>query len=1049
MHILKEVGKLASWQVSKHKTGKLNNSKKPVIVNIYLTSLFLAVILFSSELPAVTFGKNNIQYTYFHWKYLTTEHFDIYYNQGGKKIADFAAEIAEKAYQDIAKTYLYSTANDDPITIITYQSHNDFEQTNVTGQPDESTGGLTEFLRTRIVVPFEGNHEKFRHVIHHELTHAMMLNMLYGQGFGAIVAGLSQSRIPLWFIEGLAEYMSNDGLDPETEMFLRDAVVNDILPEIPYLGSYGYLGVYKCGQSILYFIAWRYGDEKVGEILHQLMSYNNFDQALKAAIGIDVKELSKRWRRFIKERYWPLMADMEPPDQFSQQLTDHIKDYCYVNNSPALSPNGEWLAFLSNRSDYFDVYLLNALDGKVHRQLLHGQRSGKFEELHWLRPGITWSPDGKQIALCAKAGEHDVLYTINVDNAKIAKTFKYKSDGMFSPSWSPDGKNIAMVLIHEGQSDIVTLEVETGQLYYVTHDIFDVADPSWSYDSKRLLFTSNRGDYKINESLPTGQDMSDYDFENFDIYEINIETHILKRITNDPFVERTPLWTPLNNTILYVSDMSGIYNLYIHNIEDDQRNSITNTVSGIFQPTIARNVGTLAFSSFFNNGYDIFLMNDPFTEDMFAEALQIPLSEKIPSRDDNGSSLGLSSRNYNNFVFDRIFHLGEKESKAAAEGKDSVNVVVRERQSDGKYPNYDYRMQLKPDLVFVNAAYSPYYLMQGAGMVVLNDELGNHQLNISADLNRSTKYSNFFVGYNYLARRIDIGGGVYHYAYPFYSGNLIWLDRNYGAFLMASYPINRFNRVDFGIDLSSVDRSELSDLGESGSLITTILPHIGYVHDTSIWRWATSPGNGGRWRIDLHWSPDLFNDYENRIDFRTISFDWRRYFTYHKDYTFAVRTSGAFSEGKTPQRFFMGGMMNWFNSRFDNPTGGVIIDMKDIYFSRFVTPLRGVGYYNQVGTRYLLGNFEFRYPFIRYLVFGWPLPAYFRDVRGALFTDLGVAWYPDNINGQALPNLDDWSNGFGFGIRFDLGIFPIEWDIAWSKETDMLPQYYFSLNFGF
>ncbi len=343
--------------------------------------ILLSFLLLPAHATATTFGKNTVQYTYFQWKYLTTEHFDVYYNQGGKAVADFAAEVLEDAYRKIADSFHYSTDSDEPITIITYQSHNDFEQTNTTGgQPGESTGGLTEFLKSRVVLPFQGDHEAFRHVLHHELTHAMMLNMLYGRGFGAIVSGISRARVPLWFTEGLAEYQSRGGLDSETEMYLRDAIYNDILPDIYELDAYGYLGVYKCGQSILYWIAWRYGDEKIGELLQNIKRLHDFDRALKASIGISREELFKRWRRFIKERYWPQVANLDPPDAFSRQVTDHKKEYSYVNNSPAISPNGEWLAFLSNRSDYFDIYLMNTLNGEVKKRLVRAERSCQFEE---------------------------------------------------------------------------------------------------------------------------------------------------------------------------------------------------------------------------------------------------------------------------------------------------------------------------------------------------------------------------------------------------------------------------------------------------------------------------------------------------------------------------------------------------------------------------------------------------------------------------------------------------------------------------------------------
>jgi len=1018
--------------------------------------LILSIILgFTSISNATTFGKNKVNYTYFTWKYLTTEHFDIYYNQGGLEITNFAAEVAEEAYKELSRKLNYSPEENNPIVIITYQSHNDFEQTNVSGSsPSESTGGFTEFLKNRIVVPFEGDHEKFRHVIHHELTHAIYLDLLFGQGFGAIVSGLSQARIPLWFTEGLAEFESRKGLDPETEMILRDAVLNDILPEIRELDYAGYLGAYKCGQSVLYWIAWRYGDEKIGELLHHLKRLRDFDRALKAAIGIDQKELSKRWRRFIKERYWPQVIETDQPDVAAKQLTDHKKDFCYINNSPAISPNGEWIAFLSDRSDYFDVYLMSTIDGKVHKRLVRGQRSGQFEELHWLRPGITWSPDGKQIAFCAKAGELDALYIIDVKDGKITKSFTYRSDALFSPSWSHDGKKIALIHVLDGRSNLATVEIESGKLTLITDDLFDEADPSWSPDSQQLLFTSNRGQAELNNDSPPKGTLFGYAYDEFDIFEVNVETKELSRLTNDRFVERTPIWTPIENTILYVSNRSGIYNLYLHNLDTDKIHSITNYVTGALQPTISTQSQAVAFSCYYNKGYDIFLLNDPFNEELQVTAWETPETYKIPDSQGTPSDIGISSRDYSHFVFNRIEPEGKDKE---VEVIDSTMIENRTKNEDGFYPTKDYEVSLNPDLVFVNAGYSPYYAMQGSGLIMFSDVIGNHNLYISLNLYHSIEWSNVFLNYEYLAKRINYSVGFYHYAYLFYGDRVNWQDRSYGLFLSMGYPFSRYNRMDFGLTYHSIERSVLEydenkyhDIPPVGSICSTILPSIGYVHDTSIWRSTVEPSNGGRWRVNIIGSPDILGDKNSRLEFITLSADWRRYFNYKKDYSFAFRLSGAASEGRDPQRFYLGGMLNWFNPRWDNEQNDVIADsIEAIYYASFITPLRGVGFYNSIGTRYLLGNAEFRFPFIRYLIFGWPLPAYFHNIRGALFTDIGTAWKPDDLNGQLFP--DKWTRGFGFGLRLDLGIFPIEWDVAWSPDpsSNMVPRYYFSINAGF
>ncbi len=1047
----------------------------------------LAFSLFSPKQILASFGQNKVQYRYFHWQYLTTEHFDIYYNQGGREVADYAAEVAEDAYRQISGRFKYSGSTDTPIILVTYQSHNDFEQTNVSsGAPEESVGGFTEFLRTRVVVPFEGDHERFRHVIHHELTHAMMLNLLYGQGFGAVLAGVSQTRVPLWFTEGLAEYESRGGLDSETEMYLRDAVVNDLLPEINQLNEMGYLGVYKSGQSILYYIAYRYGDEKIGEILHQLKGLKDFDRALTASIGIDEEELSKRWRRFMKERYWGQVAKLDPPSKWSMQLTDHKKEYCYINNSPALSPNGEYLAFLSDRSDFFDVYLMRTLDGKVVRRLVHGQRTGQFEELHWLRPGITWSPDGKQIALAAKAGAYDAIYILSVDDGEIVKKIVRESDGMFSPSWSPDGERLAFVFVQDGRSDLAVYNLTSDSFELITNDLFDDADPSWAPDSRSLLFTSNRADLPKEADLPDGRTMKGHAVASFDVFQIELDTKQISRITTINKIVRTPIWTPESNTILFVCNQNEIFNLYTHNTLTGVSTPLTNVVTGFLQPSFAWKTHTLAFTSYYDQGYDIFLISDLLKLSSSAFVMQLPPTEVITPVIQGDSDFGAGTSDYSEFVFDRI--LKDTELKEP-ETVDSTKIVPRSKTESGTYASHNYKVKLSPDEAFFSASYSPYFHAQGSAMIRFSDVLVNHLLDLSLDVNRSIENSNFFVQYYYLPRRMALGSGIFHVAsaYQFIQryenkenpDNIFTVgervayfrDRNYGFFLQSAYPLDRYNRFEYGFDFNVIDRNVFVDdsigvlvvndndttiivgtrsYGPTNAKTSLLMPHIGYVHDTAIWHNSTAPANGSRWRLDALWSPNIGINRE-RVPFTTLAVDWSRYFVYKKEFTFALRLSGATSYGKSPQRFFLGGVQNWFNPRYDNSARRVQIDnLQDIYYSNFVGPLRGVGYYNQVGSRYALSNAEFRFPFIKHLVFGWPLPIYIRDLQGALFTDWGAAWQPGNRFKEGLLP-EKGAFGFGFGLRIDLGIFPIEWDVAWSpdKRSNMVPQYYISINTGF
>ena len=133
------------------------------------------------------FGQNKVQYNDYEWFYIQTEHFDIYFTEEGKINAEFCAAVAEDALEDIHGKLDYQINN--RISLIIYNSHNDFQETNTTDSYlGQGTGGFTEPFKNRVVFPFEGSYKKYRHVIHHELVHAVMRDMLYGGTIQNIVA---------------------------------------------------------------------------------------------------------------------------------------------------------------------------------------------------------------------------------------------------------------------------------------------------------------------------------------------------------------------------------------------------------------------------------------------------------------------------------------------------------------------------------------------------------------------------------------------------------------------------------------------------------------------------------------------------------------------------------------------------------------------------------------------------------------------------------------------------------------------------------------------
>ncbi len=450
------------------------------------TNLLLGILLLLPSLAFAQFGKNKVQYKDFTWYYIQTDHFDIYFTDGGDNLAEFTSKEAEISLTSIEKSFDYRINN--RVSIIVYNSQNDFQETNITDQYlSEGIEGFTELFKNRVVIQFMGSYKELRHLIHHELTHAVINDMFYGGSIQNIISNNITVSLPQWFNEGMAEYQSL-GWDINTDMFIRDAAISEYLPDIQNLSGYF---AYRGGQAVFYYIAKKYGKEKIGELINKIKGSGSVEEGMRSSIGLTIEELNERWKKDIKKTYWPDVAVRNDPDEFAKRLTDNRKVGGFYNTSPALSPQGDKIAFITDRNYYFDVYLMDAIDGKIIKKLVAGNRTPDFEELNIITPSLTWSPDGEKIALSVKSGGYDVIYLINVES-EDKEVVSVKLDGIQSVNWSPDGTKLAFVGHTGRQSDIYVYDLEKEKLENLTNDIFSDKDPAWSPDSKKIFFVSDR-----------------------------------------------------------------------------------------------------------------------------------------------------------------------------------------------------------------------------------------------------------------------------------------------------------------------------------------------------------------------------------------------------------------------------------------------------------------------------------------------------------------------------------------------------------------------------
>lgn len=1065
----------------------------------------LLLALFTGSVLA-QFGMNRVTYKEFDWLYIQTKHFDIYFSEEGKTAAEFAAQAAEEALEDLEYRLDYKINN--RISLIIYNSHNDFQETNTTdGYLGQGTGGFTEPFKNRVVFPFEGSYEKYRHVIHHELVHAVMRDMLYGGTIQNIIAKGITLQLPHWYHEGMAEYLSS-GWETNSDQFIRNAIINEFMPDINQLS--GYFG-YRGGQSLFYYIARKYGDQKVGELLIKTKNTGNLEAGLKDAIGLTIEELNEKWKKDLKVRYWPEIAERDEPDDFAQRITDNTDVGGFYNTSPAISPMGDKVAFISDRDIYFDVYVMDLKDKENIVKIVSSGTTNDFEELNVLFPALTWSPDNIHVALSVKSSGYDVISIINTETEET-RELPINFNGIESVSWSPDGNSIAFVGSNAQQSDIYIYHMDSGNITNLTNDLFSDNDPVWMPDNSGIVFSSDRKNYLSDDMIPDEFNMYKHDYHRLDLYSIDIESRKIIRLNDWPYSnERSPVISPDGNEILFVSDKFGINNIFKMKIDSDNDKNdeikleepvpLTNSLNEVTQLSLSNDGKKLLFASLYKRGYNIFMIKNPFDLEDKSEVVEYTgYMSKIINGESilDEESLVFSNTETDSVINDAAIDSKEEDETSEEEkkgkfftgklvenaekdssdkdvdysnyifgneqeivGDSSSTVASREEifneklDDNGNYLVNRYKVNFSPDLIYANAGWSTLYGLLGTTVLSFSDVLGNHRLIGVTSLQVDLKNSDYGLAYYYLANRTNIGIEGFHTARFVYLSRGLSSDlfrfRNFGLVLSATYPLNRFYRLDFGLNFMSVSAENLDNFFEPSESNTYTVPSASFVRDNTMWGYY-SPIQGERYKVTAFGEPGIG---KSKLSFYSLTWDYRRYFRFFYDNSFVMRFSGGYSGGANPQRFFLGGTDNWINRSF--ATGDIPLnEASDFAFLSPALPLRGYDYAEQIGTRYGLLNLELRMPLIRYLLTG-PLPLFFQNILGTAFIDAGSAW---NNNKQLRFFTKDESNsritddlliGTGFGARTYFLFFLLRFDVAWKYDLNNFskPRYYISIGTDF
>jgi Tol biopolymer transport system component len=1042
-----------------------------------------AVLLGGARLDAQQyFGQNQVQYKHFKWRVIETEHFLVHYYPEEKAGAMDAARMAERSYSRLSRILDHQFREKKPI--ILFDSRATFGQNNVTGDPGEGVSGVTEFLRHRLIMPFTGDLGSFERVLAHEMVHEFQYDIFARGKAGAGFQNLSQVNPPLWFMEGMAEYLAIGPIHPLTDSWLRDAAVNGAVPTIEQMTERpDRYFPYRYGQSFWQWVGERWGDAAIGEILNNATT-QGVARAFQRQLGLTLHELSDEWRESINAKYLPQAAQLDRPRTFAQPLLTERRSGGQIFLAPALSSDGRLIAFLSNGAEtrgevFIDLWLADARTGKRMKRLVESTTNPNFEELRLLYSQSSFSNSGRTLAFTAQRKGKDVLYLLNVADGKT-RSIDLPIDAVTSPVWSPDDRQIAFSGTRGGISDLFIVDTNGKNLRQLTNDEYGDLQPSWSPDGARIAFASDRGPQTDLAVLKLGKwQISVYD----------VQSGAIEVLPNQGGLNLNPVWSPDGRELAFISDRTGIPNLFLFDFSNREHYQITNVLGGIsaiteYSPAVtwARNADKVAFTYYERGDYTVWTFDNPRARKGLAfrqggaERVARVTPVDTPTSRTRLDSLTLRPRageptsTYRGTAGARQSSVLPPSEivEAAPASVAALNADPMFALPDTtRFKEFPYRISFHPDYIAdPSVGYSTYGTFAGGTAFVFSDLLGNHQIAVAANVYGRISDASVFLGYANLSRRLQYTLGVSQD--PVYvplssrcdpNGSFYTCSADYlryvvrNVFVVGQYPFNRFTRFETGLQFNSISQNQVrffqdctlsgfcdqvrSTPGTGLPTISYVTPNVAFVSDNSLFG-TTGPISGRRMRFQV--SQNL-----GKLWFTDYLADYRRYdpIIFNR-LTFATRFLSSLSIGRD-ETFFQKYIGRPDFVRGYDRANFSFVDCTDVIGAQLECNNAQLA-----GSRVAVANAELRFPIIRRFDIGssFGLP----PVDGLIFYDVGLAWSKNQRASLRKPeNFDPSTQRFplrswGAGLRvnlFNLAI--LRWDYAIPLDAERDPNVTFSL----
>lgn len=946
------------------------------------------ILLFILLLPFASFSASfdpKVKY-----RTINTEHFSIHYPEDVEDVAEKVAIIAEEVHNTLSPKFNWTPWGRTQVVLM--------------DSSDQANGMASvipyNWLYILISAPAAdtalANYDDWlRLLIMHEYTHILHLDKYGGFWrplriiFGKIV--VPNGITPAWMKEGLATYeetartMTGRGRSSFAEMMLRTAILNDRFLHIDEADGYqwkwpsGYAR-YIYGVKFLEYLADKYGEEKLYEFVSRTsrsplapainhQARNIFSNIEYETVKIHTRyrkqkktgaprsksfyDLWREWQEDLRKKYGKEKANLE-----KEGLT-HFEELLKSKqtlSAPAVSPDGKKIVFAEATPFGPPAIKIANIDGSGEKRLVKDAFSGQ----------ISFAPDGSSFVY-SKASRYkryyffDDLYRYDFETKKVERLTSGKRAR--DPDFSRYGRDIICVTQERGTSRLELYDIGEKKLTPINipaPQFTEYSNPKFSPDDKMIA---------VSAAIPGST---------WDIFIYDRNGKLVVRVTDDLAVDRDPVWSPDGKWLYFVSDRTGISNIYRYSLKTKKTERVTNVLTGVFKPAITPDGKALIVQYYNGEGYDIRRMDLP------AAKSSLGFCHPCESRD-------LSLR---------------AGSRQASEEEGSFEYKSKKYSPFGKellLPRF-----ITPYIEVLDDALLLSFATGGA------DPLKRHNWLGGVTYRTDSERIGYFFNYWYSRFRPILNMGVFDYSVDFGTFRYATGTRSFHlyekrlrGYVGVSYPAgNNVFTLQYFYEDRQPTHVALTPAEKNYFNFGAFAGFSAYYTfgDSKMYQASISRMGGRMIRMNFHITNSIFGSSQKNEQY-IYAGDWREYIQLWGRHVLALRAAGGMTWGDELRQgtFTMGGSLG----------EGLLAGSASLYY----LALRGLPQATLSATRALLLSGEYRLPLVSVQRGIGTMPLFVNDLHLAVFADYGNAWNANQSPGKYF--FGEFFLGTGLELRGD------------------------------